>query len=76
MNNNIKNKTMKFSKTERQLHQPNYNPPCNVYETSSKLKNNIVTGSLAGPAHIDRNTFGYGDRFLSNKDKNPGPGTY
>lgn len=44
---------MKFSKSERQLHQKTYNPPCNVYQPEHLLNHNkILTGSLAAPSII------------------------
>lgn len=55
---------MKFSQSERSLHQSNYNPPCNVYQPDHILNNNkILTGSLAPPAIAAKNTFGYAQRF-------------
>ena len=56
---------MRFSKSERQLHQHSYNPPSNAYQIPSKIStnNNVVTGTLAGPSIFARNTFGYGARF-------------
>ena len=69
---------MKFSQSERQLHQRTYNPPSNAYQIPSKINHgqNIVTGSLAGPSIFTKNTFGYGTRFETNKNNVPGPGTY
>lgn len=69
---------MRFSKSERQLHQQTYNPPSNAYQINSKIapNNNIVTGSLAGPSVFVRNTFGYGTRFPLSQNGIPGPGSY
>lgn len=51
---------MRFTKSERSLHQPNYNPPCNVYQPDHLLNSNkILTGSLAAPALVNKNTFGF-----------------
>ena len=58
------------------MHQDNFNPPCNVYQPNSKVDNKIVTGSLAGPSSINRNTFGYGKRFGSSDNFIPGVGDY
>ena len=33
---------MKFSKSERTIHQNNYNPPCNVYQHIDKPNNKIL----------------------------------
>ena len=74
--NNIK---MKFSKSDRHLHQPDYNPPPNVYQPQHNFgSNKILTGSLAPPTFFTRNTFGYVPRFDKNDETsdNPGPGTY
>ncbi len=68
---------MKFTKSDRALHQPNYNPPCNVYQPHHILNsNNILTGSLATPAFSSNNTFGYQTRFLKENNDFPGPGAY
>lgn len=68
---------MRFCKSERQIHQPDYNPPCNVYLPTHKLASNkILTGSLAAPALTTENTFGYAQRFEKDKLDIPGPGTY
>jgi hypothetical protein len=51
---------MKFTKSERHIHQTNYNPPCNVYQPDHLLyTNKILTGSLATPTLVHRNTFGF-----------------
>jgi hypothetical protein len=51
---------MKFSKSERHIHQANYNPPCNVYQPDHLINSNkILTGSLAAPSLLSRNTFGF-----------------
>lgn len=58
---------MKFSKSERALHSNNYNPPCNVYQPDvSLVSQKVLTGSLAGPAFMNRNTFGFEPRFYRN----------
>lgn len=67
---------MKFNKSERTLHKNSFNPPCNVYQPTSKLDNKVVTGSLAGPSSVNRNTFGYEQRFASSNNLLPGPGDY
>lgn len=68
---------MKFSKSERNIHQPNYNPPCNVYQNQQPFNNNqILTGSLAAPSFVNRNTFGFQNRFDKQKQLGPGPGAY
>ena len=58
---------MRFSKSERTLHQSNFNPPCNVYQQLTKPENKVLTGSLAPPSSamllLNKNTFGYSSRF-------------
>ena len=74
---------MKFSKSERTIHQNNYNPPCNVYQHIDKPNNKILTGSLAPPSSVlsllNKNTFGYSSRFPKDADQlmeEVGPGSY
>jgi hypothetical protein len=56
---------MKFSHSERVLHDVQYNPPCNYYNIDKSSSKNVLFGSLAGPMLIseDKNTFGFDKRF-------------
>ena len=68
---------MKFCKSERQIHQPDYNPPCNVYQPDHLINSNkILTGSLADPTLSSLNTFSYAPRFDHHKTSTPGPAAY
>jgi len=68
---------MKFQKSERRVFTPNYNPPCNAYQTDCHaVAKKIMTGSLAVPCLGNRNTFGYGERFENKNLSGPGPASY
>ena len=66
---------MKFSKSDRSLHSHNFNPPPNVYQPHAQ-PTKLLTGSLAGPSLLSRNTFGYQLRFDNKISEIPGPGSY
>jgi hypothetical protein len=68
---------MKFSHSERTLHESNYTPPCNYYQNTDN-DNKIKTGSLFGPTlGKGQPNFGLSARFgTNNQRKAPGPGTY
>lgn len=55
---------MKFSQSDRVLHDSNFNPPCNYYNPDKKEEKKVLTGTLAGPTlfNYDKSNFGYTKR--------------
>lgn len=68
---------MKFSHSQRTLHQEDkYTPPPNYYQLNAE-KSKIMTGSLNGPSLAKEDaSFGLSVRFTNKGQTIPGPGTY